>query len=109
MTRPMKFRWRDYDDGRIRYAYFFLDFGGNPRIREGHIEDRGIALDSERLAQLVGYDCNGREVYEGDKIAIDGGKTFIAFLGSSVTLPEFFKGNSEAVNFDNLKLKEDTR
>lgn len=98
MTRPIKFRWRDYKDGRIRYAYFFLDFGGKPRIHEGHIkEDLGIALDREWLAQLVGYDSAGNEIYEGDKVISEYGDEVVARLMDN--LPPKAK----------LKLSEDTK
>ena len=43
---PIKFRYRDAETGRLMYH----EFTGN------------------ELAQLVGYDADGREVYDGDEV-----------------------------------------
>lgn len=39
----------------------------------------GFEVDPDSVAQLIGYDSNGKEVYEGD-IVERGGKKFIATL-----------------------------
>ncbi len=66
MKRPIKFRGRDMN-GEMRFG-FYAEGGDYPYI----IADYAwFEVDPDSVAQLVGYDKNGNEVYEGDKILID--------------------------------------
>lgn len=64
--RPIKFRGRDLDSGE--YVFFnlediLLDVAGS------YSEYVGLHnIDPDSVAQLVGYDANGKEVYEGDTV-----------------------------------------
>ena len=66
--RPVKFRGRDIDTGEFVYAELGeVSAKLNPEYLTFITDDvHTIAEDS--IAQLVGYDCNGREVYEGDEL-----------------------------------------
>lgn len=60
MNRPIKFRGRD-KNGKFRYGDFNdIDLG-----------TIFADVDEDSIAQFVGYDRDGNEVYEGDKILID--------------------------------------
>lgn len=69
MKRPIKFRGVD-KAGKLHYGFFYVDFCGLPCIAEGR-GGKLIPVDENSIAQLVGYDSAGNEVYEGDKILID--------------------------------------
>lgn len=58
---PIKFRGYDTQDGVREMVTFTLD-----DLLAG--SDEYELIDPESVAQLVGYDANGEEVYEGDKI-----------------------------------------
>lgn len=68
--RKIKFRGCDLDSGE----YVCGEFGQGATSGEPVIylydEDAqqwvGAAVDPDSVAQLVGYDANGKEVYEGD-------------------------------------------
>lgn len=63
--RTIKFRGRhvEYHD-EIYYGFYVMDARGNHFI----IDSNNIMhiVDPESVAQLVGHDSNGNEVYEGD-------------------------------------------
>ena len=63
--RQIKFRGRhvEYHD-EIYYGFYEMDARGNHFI----IDSNNIMhiVDPESVAQLVGHDSNGNEVYEGD-------------------------------------------
>ncbi|MBR2734448.1 MAG: hypothetical protein IKG61_01370 [Selenomonadaceae bacterium] len=66
--RPIKFRGRD-KNGKFRYGDFNdIDLG-----------TIFADVDEDSIAQFVGYDANGNEVYEGDTIEFNGG-TYTARL-----------------------------
>ena len=81
MERPIKFRGRD-QNGKFHYGdlnhsdkYVLISNDGKPRI----------FVDPDSVAQLVGYDANGNEVYEGDAlISVDGDYEDTAKLISNV-------------------------
>lgn len=60
MKRPIKFRGIDTADGVRETVTFTL----NELLA---VSDGYELVDPDSVAQLVGYDCDGREVYEGDK------------------------------------------
>lgn len=71
------------------------------------IDERGeeFSIDLNSVAQLVGYDANGNEVYEGDKLVDTGGNEHVAWLESTAQ-------NTDTAEFhfwaypSKLKLKE---
>lgn len=72
MKRPIKFRGRDIDTGEIIYGDF-RKIGIHAHIfkeADCYYEEELIEVVPDSVAQLVGYDANGDEVYEGD-IVID--------------------------------------
>ncbi|MBR5913974.1 MAG: hypothetical protein IKZ58_06400 [Selenomonadaceae bacterium] len=70
---PIKFRGEDIISGEYHYGdYVTRSEGCAIRVRENDklfdLHEYEIAVKPESVAQLVGYDANGDEVYEGDKI-----------------------------------------
>jgi len=63
MNRTIKFRGRDICTGEFVY--------GDVAHTEVGILIDGREVDPDSVAQFVGHDKNGAEVYEGDKILID--------------------------------------
>lgn len=89
MNRIIKFRGRWVDDGE----YVFGEFGqgatsGEPVI---YFYDKdaqqwvGATIYPDTVAQLVGYDKNEKEVYEGDTIVRDdGSETVVGYRDNPV-------------------------
>lgn len=64
MKRPIKFRGRRIDNGEFVYGDLMHFQNGTVAI---DVLKGGIfPVDPDTVAQLVGYDANGNEVYEGD-------------------------------------------
>ena len=63
--RPIKFRGKRIIDTSILVH-------GDLRHDDDEIFISGWVVDPESVAQLVGYDCDGNEVYEGDTIEFNG-------------------------------------
>lgn len=85
MKRTIKFRGRDIDTGKFVSA----ELGQiSAEINDEYltfITDDVHLVDADSIAQLVGYDCDGREVYEGDElISVDGDYEDTAKLFSNV-------------------------
>lgn len=102
MERPIKFRGRRVDNGEFVYGDL-LHMTGE---RFGIIFDKRIAATEvapETVTQLVGYDSNGREVYEGDKLANDQGDEFTAELFDGVITDDGF---AHIIPVEILTLKE---
>lgn len=74
--RTIKFRGRCIGSGTLVYGdlkHYFDDVFVN-----------GWQVKPESVAQLVGYDCDGKEVYEGDVLILQNGIEYIAFLFDNV-------------------------
>ena len=83
MNRTIKFRGRDAY-GKYRYG-FYVECSGISYITENHDGDE-VAPDT--VAQLVGYDKNGKEVYEGDTIAGENGYETVVYYHDN---PDFVR------------------
>ena len=79
MKRPIKFRGVSLDTGE--FIYGDLRHVGSTAV----IDDTAVYEDS--IAQLVGYDRNGREVYEGD-IVVDDIAEYVAHLFPNVRISD---------------------
>lgn len=121
MKLPIRFRGRfwnkdeldayetDYKDGNFIY-------GGYARMKlidsvgEGDyiISDRGIAwlVYPNSAKQLVGYDKDGREVYEGDALETDEGTVYASVLRHAKIAPCNDMEFSEMAERFGWKLKE---
>ena len=98
MKRLIKFRGRRLDSPMV-YGDL-IHYQGYPYIR---IKEGGEwEVEPDSVAQFVGYDRNGKEVYEGDVIADDGGEEFIATL---VPMMIGYDGRYYIIT-DEMKLKE---
>lgn len=73
MKRPIKFRGRDID-GKFHYGDL-IHLKGKLVIFN---DKESVTVDS--IAQLVGYDKDGREVYEGDIVTGEYGDEVVARL-----------------------------
>ncbi len=112
--RKTKFRGRT-EDGEFIYGDLLQ---GNydesaPKIKPRHKKAQYVWAVS--VAQLVGYDTNGKEIYEGDTLIDEKGFTYTAFLQPSVEwekekeMKDFFGWHGAplavAEQFAKLKLK----
>ena len=75
MKRKIKFRGKD-SDGIIHYGGYYEDISGIPTIIDEY-GDTFKALPNS-VAQLIGCDKNGNEIYEGDEIRSHFGNTCYA-------------------------------
>lgn len=64
--REIKFRGREVDTGRVVYGYY-LESATTSWIRDNEMKTY-VQVDPDTVAQLVGHDSNGREIYEGDEL-----------------------------------------
>lgn len=74
----IKFRGQDYFTGELRYGFYCRNNEGANIIENQH----AYLVDPDSVRQLVGYDLNHREIYEGDVVADFNGKCFTAELVS---------------------------
>ena len=58
----VKFRGKCLDNGKLVYGHFWHSESFGTTVN-------GVVVDPDSVAQLVGYDEQGREVYEGDEVA----------------------------------------
>ena len=65
--REIKFRGIDALTGKYVYGYY-NSFLGNEDLPMIAIKAGGVAVMPDSVAQLIGVDVNGKEVYEGDMV-----------------------------------------
>lgn len=105
--RPIKFRGQQPVTGKIVYGDL-LHLDGDLWIKR--CED-SLAAERERdyfgvmpesVAQLIGYDADGKEIYEGDKVIDkDGDELTATFVSGS-----FYVLDDDYTDMSHLKLKE---
>lgn len=68
--RPIKFRGRRNDNGELVYGSYVREVYSDIGTIHAIIDEGGeeFLVDENSVAQLVGYDKNGAEVYEGDTV-----------------------------------------
>ena len=76
--RPIKFRGRDIDTGDFVYGHFAENADGDSLITKDF--NVGYQVDPDSVAQFVGYDKNGAEVYEGDLLVDKHGIGYVVRL-----------------------------
>ena len=87
MKRPIKFRGRLWDTGEFVFGNFVTDdqeyllkFDADSFTCPARI----FKIQKASIAQLVGYDKDGNEVYEDDEVVDENGLTGTALLVSEV-------------------------
>lgn len=62
--KKIKFRGKSLDNGKMFYGYLWHSetFGATVN---------GVVVDPESVAQLIGYDKNGKEIYSDDEVDVD--------------------------------------
>ena len=71
--REIKFRGRDVETGELVFGSLVEYEGGKYRFWINPLEgDRNYPVEPDTVAQLIGVDKNGREIFEGDKITANG-------------------------------------
>ena len=78
MKRPIKFRGYDTQDGVREMVTFTLD-----ELLSG--TDDYELVDPDSIAQLVGYDKDGNELYEGDTFVVPCGTEIAARFIANIT------------------------
>jgi len=85
MTWPIKFRGVSLDTGEFIYGDLRI-IGIRPHIfkeAQCYYDEELIEVEPDSVAQLVGFDADGREVYEGDELVGANGFEFKArFVGN---------------------------
>lgn len=72
--REIKFRGRDIETGKLVFGSLVEYEGGKYRFWINPLEgDRNYPVDPESVAQLIGVDRNGAEIFEGDTVIRIGG------------------------------------
>ena len=104
--RTIKFRARDMNG---HYVYGLLT---KKKIRSsGEIRwaiatgncSSAVPVNESSIAQLVGFDADGKEIYEGDIIIDERGTEWKGILNHTITLPQY---NGDEPFHGKCKLKE---
>lgn len=78
--RPLKFRARDFYTSEYRFAALGEIMGDLYPEMLTFVTDEAYNVDPYTVAQFVGYDSKGAEVYEGDILADENGGEYVATL-----------------------------
>lgn len=113
--KTIKFRGRvpdsdKRDGGRIVYGSLVeYDFGIYKFWINPLVDNRNYPVEPDSVAQLIGYDVDGKEVYEGDTLIDILGNEYTARIRIELTCEDrrsTLRGKAYAGTVDNLKLKE---
>lgn len=111
--KTIKFRGRDVDNGEYVYGEFGQGATSGEPMIYFYDEDAqqwvGAEIYSDSVAQLVGYDVDGKEVYEGDTLTDILGNEYTARIRIELTCDDAQSATGKAYyagTVDNLKLKE---
>ena len=116
--RPIKFRGTDILTGNTAFGYGFLyamgDYGylvnSNSELIPVLVDSdsKFIPVNEKTVAQLVGYDKNGKEIYSDDKIRVyDHSRYCLAGTGIE-DAEDFIKVADIGKTFDNVELYEES-
>lgn len=97
--RKIKFRGKDFKGDYIYCSPFNTYF-------PFEYEDFCTDVDPDTIAQLVGYDKHGREVYEGDELTNADGKIYIAHWETAYRSADLIIRNRNLTDGCALVLKE---
>ena len=106
--RKIKFRW-ETKDGKFSFCELKVEngalyFSANPNSSDMFFLAQNVVENS--IAQLVGYDFEGKEVYEGDKVVDKYGHEMTAELSAfGVGRHGHFRVDWDCKGFE-FKLKE---
>ena len=103
MKRPIKFRGIFPGGGLVAYGDLLHTKHGVFIVNEhgGQME-----VNPKSIAQLVGYDRDGNEVYEGDELTDENRFTYVAQLWNVARNPHNYVFPPD---WDRLTLEEDTK
>ena len=76
MKRPIKFRGVNARTGEFVFGFYVEDVDGVNIVENGY----AYLVEPESVAQLVGYDVDGNEIYEGDWLVLKNGTEYQARL-----------------------------
>ena len=94
MKRPIKFRGRvcdenkaQSDQGKTVYGNCLFQYPNGTVALSHTIKLALTFVEPESVAQLVGFDADGNEVYEGDELVLQNGAEYVAKLFGNITSP----------------------
>lgn len=106
--KPVKFRAKAWS-GNTVYGYLYEDVGyGDSKyiILEPKTWSSWRVLDEDSISQFVGFDMDGKEVYEGDTVADRDGKKYIVSLTGGVWIEPTRPPLAKLVTTSVFKLSE---
>lgn len=108
--RKIKFRGVDLETGEYVYGEFgYGATSGEPVIYFYDSDAQqwvGASVEEDSVAQFVGYDQNGKEIYEGDELTNADGKIYIAHRETAYRSADLIIRNRNLTDGCALVLKE---
>ena len=81
---PFKFRGKSIEDGRIVYGRHLLQFSGSGIWIGDELSAFNYQVCPDTVAQLIGYDVDGTEIYDDDMLEDFTGDSYVVFLSTRV-------------------------